>query len=79
VQVEADKDATISDLQAQIRGAGMHISGPSTTSASLQEQASNRRTRDEQMSAALQRTHAQAQQLEALCARAERSSAEKVC
>ena len=76
--MEADKDATIRDLQEQITAAGLSIDSPRGGMASLRAQASHRAQRDEQLAAALARTRAQAAQLEALCAHAERSSAEQV-
>jgi chromosome condensin MukBEF ATPase and DNA-binding subunit MukB len=76
--VEADKDGLIEDLQQHIMDAGMEIAQSSAATNSLKQQLENRVARDEQIAHALCSTETHTQQLEAMCARMERSSYEQV-
>lgn len=78
MQVEADKDAAIEDLQARLMAAGVEAAESSAATSSLRQQLENRAARDEQIAHALCSTEEQTQQVEDMCRRVERSSFEQV-
>ena len=77
LQVEAEKDATIEGLHAQLAAAGFSAAALSPNRAQLRAQLGRRASRDDTLAVALRDTLAKAERLDALCARTARSSGEQ--
>lgn len=76
--MEADKDAAIRDLEAQIEAAGMQVEQSSAVTSSLQQQLAHRQSRDAQIEAHVQSTKSQAAQLMAMAEKTGASNEQNV-